>query len=245
MSKIFRQKILRLAEFMLTVQYKDVKRISLRVKPDGEIFLSAPLGVSDAYLQNFAAANLEWLRAKEWALRQRDPALHYDMSLPFSGSEVYLQGKRLSAEFFTGALENYVQVLPDKVNFYAKRALSEAQRAAFVKELYRQQLEKSALPLLNFWQQRLGVHYSGLRLRLMKSRWGTCNVRTGQITLNLLLACWPQECLEYIVVHELTHLIVADHSARFHALVEKVLPDWKQRKKMLREFKPLFNESSG
>lgn len=73
----------------------------------------------------------------------------------------------------------------------------------------------------------------------MKTRWGSCNVRTGSINLNTLLACWPQECLEYIVVHELAHLHEANHSPRFHAIVERYLPEWRERKKKLAAFKPL------
>ena len=85
----------------------------------------------------------------------------------------------------------------------------------------------------------MGVRHTGLKVHRMKTRWGSCNVRTGSINLNTLPVCWPQECLEYIVVHELAHLHEANHSPRFHAIVERYLPEWRERKKMLAAFKPL------
>ena len=100
-------------------------------------------------------------------------------------------------------------------------------------------LKAAVEKLIQKYEQLMRVQVSGVTIRQMKTRWGSCNVRTGGINLNTLLACWPQECLEYIVVHELAHLYEANHSPRFHAIVERYLPMWRERKKMLAAFKPL------
>ena len=100
-------------------------------------------------------------------------------------------------------------------------------------------LKAAVEKLIQKYEQLMRVQVSGVTIRQMKTRWGSCNVRTGGINLNTLLACWPQECLEYIVVHELAHLHEANHSPRFHAIVERYLPEWRERKKMLAAFKPL------
>ena len=100
-------------------------------------------------------------------------------------------------------------------------------------------LKAAVEKLIQKYEQLMRVQVSGVTIRQMKTRWGSCNVRTGSINLNTLLACWPQECLEYIVVHELAHLHEANHSPRFHAIVERYLPEWRERKKMLAAFKPL------
>lgn len=81
--------------------------------------------------------------------------------------------------------------------------------------------------------ERMGTTYSGYSVRLMKSRWGSCNVRTRHLCFNLLLASKDDDCLEYVVVHELTHTFERLHNARFHALMDRFLPDWRERKRRL------------
>lgn len=85
------------------------------------------------------------------------------------------------------------------------------------------------------WEPVLGVHAAGFTLRSMKTRWGSCTVDTGRIRINTRLAFYPEECLEYVVVHELCHLIEPGHNQRFYACVERCLPDWKLRKRRLAE----------
>ena len=104
---------------------------------------------------------------------------------------------------------------------------------------YKQEVFNKGAQLMAAWAKKMGVRPTGIKVHRMKTRWGSCNVRTGSINLNTLLACWPQECLEYIVVHELAHLQEANHSPRFHAIVERYLPQWRERKKLLEDFKPV------
>lgn len=83
------------------------------------------------------------------------------------------------------------------------------------------------------WEPVLGVHAAGFGLRSMKTRWGSCTVDTGRIRINTRLFFYPEECLEYVVVHELCHLIEPGHNRRFYACVERCLPDWRLRRKQL------------
>ena len=160
--------------------------------------------------------------------------------LPFDGQHVWLWGKRLPAHFLlSGKKHGTYEVLADAVNFYYRSELSEKARCAFVEFFYKQEVSGRGEQLLQAWEKKMGVRHTGLKVHRMKTRWGSCNVRTGGINLNTLLACWPQECLEYIVVHELAHLHEANHSPRFHAIVERYLPEWRERKKLLAAFKPL------
>lgn len=94
---------------------------------------------------------------------------------------------------------------------------------------------KSFVPaLVEKWEPILGVKAGKLAYRKMKSRWGSCQPATGRICINVVLALYPPECLEYVVVHELCHLLVPGHGKDFHTLMDSVMPDWKQRKAKLR-----------
>ena len=160
--------------------------------------------------------------------------------LPFDGQHVWLWGRRLPAHFLLSSKKHGTyEVQADAVNFYYRSELNNEAKCAFVEFFYKQELAGRGEQLLQAWEKKMGVRHTGLNVHRMKTRWGSCNVRTGGINLNTLLACWPQECLEYIVVHELAHLHEANHSPRFHAIVERYLPEWRERKKMLAAFKPL------
>lgn len=88
-------------------------------------------------------------------------------------------------------------------------------------------------PLVQAWEPILGVKAKVLVYRSMKSRWGSCQPATGRICINTHLALYPPACLEYVVVHELCHLLVANHGSEFYGLMDRVMPDWKERRKLL------------
>ncbi len=96
-----------------------------------------------------------------------------------------------------------------------------------------EKLKEKLKEYIGKWEPRMGVHATHWTLRSMKTRWGSCTVDTGRIRINTRLVYYPDECLEYIVVHELCHLIEPSHNKRFHAYMTKFLPDWKERKKLL------------
>lgn len=115
---------------------------------------------------------------------------------------------------------------------------SPAERAANASEAelreWRQIVEGATLALLEHWEPIIGVRSRKLAFRNMKSRWGSCQPATGRICINIRLAAYPPKALEYVVVHELVHMLEPSHNKRFHDLMTQYLPDWKQRKKLLR-----------
>lgn len=233
-SKIIRQTALKLHGLTINLQFKLVKNITLRIKENGGIFLTAPVGMSISEVQQFLESKEQWLRQKQ--------EKKYSMGeLPFDGQHVWLWGKRLPARFLlSGKKHGTYEVEAEAVCFYYRSELSEEARCAFVEFFYKQEVVNRGALLMAVWAKKMGVQPTGLKVHRMKTRWGSCNVRTGGINLNTLLACWPQECLEYIVVHELAHLHEANHSPRFHAIVERYLPEWRERKKLLEDFKPVL-----
>ena len=99
---------------------------------------------------------------------------------------------------------------------------------------WRKVVEAFVPVLVEQWEPILGVKAGQLAYRKMKSRWGSCQPSTGRICINVALALYPPECLEYVVVHELCHLLVPGHGPEFHAIMDRVMPDWKQRRAKLR-----------
>lgn len=236
-TRIIRRTVLNLHGLTINLQFKLVKNITLRIKENGDIFFTAPIGMSVSEVQRFLESREQWLRQK---LQQKQEPKYSMGELPFDGQHVWLWGRRLPAHFLLSSKKHGTyEVQADAVNFYYRSELNNEAKCAFVEFFYKQELVGRGEQLLQAWEKKMGVRHTGLKVHRMKTRWGSCNVRTGSINLNTLLACWPQECLEYIVVHELAHLHEANHSPRFHAIVERYLPEWRERKKMLAAFKPL------
>ena len=245
-SRIIRETVLCLHGLKIKLQFKLVKNITLRIKEDGSIFLTAPIGMSVSEVQRFLESREQWLRQKlqlvlQEQSQQKQEKKYCMGELPFDGQHVWLWGKRLPARFLlSGKKHGTYEVEDEAVCFYYRSELSEEARCAFVEFFYKQEVVNRGALLMAVWAKKMGVQPTGLKVHRMKTRWGSCNVRTGGINLNTLLACWPQECLEYIVVHELAHLHEANHSPRFHAIVERYLPEWRERKKLLEDFKPVL-----
>ena len=114
--------------------------------------------------------------------------------------------------------------------------MAQAERASAEQVEQWRALVKACVPaLVEAWEPILGVKATTLAYRNMKSRWGSCQPATGRICINVRLALYPPECMEYVVVHELCHLLVAGHGPEFHALMDRVMPDWKRRRAKLRQ----------
>ncbi len=107
---------------------------------------------------------------------------------------------------------------------------NEAQRETLLDSWYREQIRAKLPVLLGKWQPQLGVNVRRILIQRMKTRWGGCNPITGIVRLNTELAKKPSHCLEYILIHELVHLIEPTHNTRFLALMDQLLPHWRQIK---------------
>jgi len=110
---------------------------------------------------------------------------------------------------------------------------SPAEREALLSEWYRRELARAVPPLLARAETIVGKSAAEWRIKNMKTKWGTCNIRARRIWLNLQLAKYPVSCLEYIIIHELTHLWERYHNAHFKSLMDKFCPDWRERKKIV------------
>jgi hypothetical protein len=222
------------AGLQATVTRKPMRSLRLRLAPpDGRLLVSAPLRCSDKAIREFLAERRDWIvehqqRMARAAAKAAPPLQYADgETLPVLGQALILrvlaQGQRARAR----RLDNGDLLLT------APADASLTTRRKAVERWLAQALLEAAEGLRPGREAALGVKAAGLKVRAMRSRWGNCNTRSGVITLSLALAERPLESLDYILVHELAHLIVRSHGPRFKAIVERHVPDWKRRRKAL------------
>lgn len=204
---------------------KRVKRLSLRVyPPDGRVRLTVPRGTSRSVVWQTVLDRTEWIRGHQRRFR----ALPQPETTDYvSGETHYVAGEPKLLQLRTGARKG-VELTSDTLLLYATPACGPADREARLDEWYRRRLQNELPELVARWAQELGVPPPETRVKRMRTRWGSCNPRARRIWLNLALARRRPELLEYVVVHELAHLLVADHGPRFKALMSRHLPHWRQ-----------------
>lgn len=223
---------LTIEELSVEVVRKRVQRVNLRVvPPHGHVRVSAPHTVPDRDVRRFVLEHLEWIRRH----RARIRALPRPAEASFTPGEVhYLGGAPIRLTVREGAVRSTVTfaepgVLLLSVPTHADR---EARQAA-LERFYRAHLRAAIAPLLARWEPRMGVRVAAWGVKRMKTRWGSCNPSARRIWLNLELAKRRPELLEYVVVHELAHLHVADHGPVFQALMTRFLPGWRTLRREL------------
>jgi predicted metal-dependent hydrolase len=134
-----------------------------------------------------------------------------------------------------------VELSHGRIIFRVRPGTDTAKRHAILEEWYRQLLRNAVPPLIEKWQQLMGVRVRRFFVQRMKTKWGSCNHRAGSIRLNTDLARKPRECLEYVVVHEMVHLLEPTHNARYISLMDRFMPKWQSSREALNRL-PLRHE---
>ena len=205
---------------------KRIKNIYIRIKPPaGDVVISAPLHMRDEDIYIFAESKLAWIKKHR---RKYEGAAD---RLLVSGEKLYLWGRAYALVIKEG--RGRAEASGESIVIYAPQGSSFEQRQAELNSLYRRELSQKISELAPLWEQRTGLFADEWRVRDMKTRWGSCNTVRKRIWLSLKLAEKPVCCLEYVIVHELCHLLVPNHGADFKVLMDRFYPDWKKVKKLL------------
>jgi len=217
----------------ITLYRKNIKNMYLRVlPPNGEVKVSAPLFLKDETIIDFIKLR------KDWILKKQQLILNKNIKAPSkykTGEKHPLWGKDYTLQLITNETYKHGIIDEDKSIIYLpvpKRSTIE-KREKLLNEVYRQQLKKVLPQVLDKCSNIVGRKPTDLKIRKMKN-WGNCNQK-GRITLNLNLAKKDYECLEYVMIHELCHLIEFNYGPKFKKLMDKFLPNWKEIKKRLNE----------
>lgn len=206
---------------------KNIKNIHLVVlPPDGRVRVSVPKKQHAEAVRLFIVSNLAWIKKQQakFQKQKRQPAREY-----VSGESHYFLGERfLLNVIYTNKGKQGVELRNRTyLDLFVRESSTKEQRQKVMKEWYRRELKALIPPLIEKWEPLIGVKVNSWGVKLMKTRWGSCNITAGRIWLNLDLAKKNPACLEYIVVHEMVHLLERLHNANFVAYMDKFLPNWR------------------
>lgn len=222
--------ILNISGISIEVCKKSIKNMHLYVKPpNGYVTVSAPLSMSDEAIERFVRTKVSWIKKQigKFDSQPRQSEREY-----VSGETLYLWGKQyyLRTEFGN---KNSLVLSGDKAILTVRKESTAGQRETFVREWYRELLKTEIARLLPRWENETGLKPAGWQTKYMTTRWGTCNTKTGKIWLNLQLAKKTPECLDYVILHELIHLVERHHNEQFVSLMDKYMPMWREVKAIL------------
>ena len=214
-----------LGETRVEVVRKKVKNLHLSVNPpDGKVRITAPERMDLNAIRVFAISKLSWIRSRQRKLREqvRESPREY---LNRESHQVW--GRRYLLKIVEKDAAPAITLKHSALLLQVRTGSDTAKRNAILEDWYRAELRGATLPLLAKWEPLLGVRIGKFFVQRMKTKWGGCNPVTRNIRLNTDLAKKPRECLEYILVHELAHLLEPTHNQRFQALMDQVMPAWK------------------
>ncbi len=217
----------------IEIQKKKIKNMHLSVlPPDGKVRISAPVNTKDEAIKLFAITKIGWIKRQidKFENQQRQTKREY-----VSGESHYVWGRRYRMEIGHD-YRNNIEIKGNKLILTVRESSTTQQREKVMTEWYREQLKKKLPELVRKWEGIIGVQAESFRIKNMLTRWGTCNIKDKRIWINLQLAKKPIECLEYVVVHELVHLLEKSHNSVFVEYMDKYLPDWRVKKDLLNSF---------
>ncbi|MDX6447103.1 MAG: hypothetical protein QOH71_4177 [Blastocatellia bacterium] len=213
-----------LGEIAVDVVRKDIKNVHLSVHPPtGRVRISAPERMKLDTLRVFAISKLGWIKKQQKRVQEQEretPREYLDRE------SHYVWGKRYLLEVIEQDRSPGVELRHNKMLLRTRAGSNKATKEAILHWWYRQQVKSAVPPMLEKWHRLMGVEAEGFFVQRMKTKWGSCNTRRCTIRLNSELAKKPLECLEYVVVHELVHLIERKHNQRFLALMDQFMPKW-------------------
>jgi len=222
---------LKLGEVVVDVVLKNIKNVHLSVyPPTGRVRISAPERMKIDTIRVFAISKLDWIRQQQEKLRQqeRETAREY-----VDRESLYVWGRRYLLAICESDEPPSVALKHSRILLRVRPGTVESKRKALVEEWYREQLKKAVPSLVMKCQPRMGVTVERFFVQRMKTKWGSCNQKARTIRLNTELAKKPAECLEYIVVHELVHLLEPTHNLRFVSLMNRFMPKWQFYREVL------------
>lgn len=214
------------SDITIDVVRKDIKNLHLAVYPPaGRVRIATPLRMDDEAIRLYAISKLHWIKKQrsKFEHQARETEREY-----VSGESHYFEGHRYLLNVIYRNTSPKVEIRNKKyIDLYVRPNSTTAHRGHVMTEWYRQRLKERLPALIEKWQMTIGVQVDAWEIKQMKTRWGTCKVESRRIWLNLELAKKPTRCLEYIIVHELVHLIERHHNDQFIALMDKFMPQWR------------------
>lgn len=230
---------IQLGEISIAVTRKDIKNVHLTVHPpDGRVTLAAPSNTRLEVVRAYAISKLGWIREQQRKLecQARETPRQF-----IERESHHVWGRRYLMTVDYRDVKPSVVLSNRRITLIVRPGCSAEKRAEAMHEWHKSLLHEVVPPLIKRWEQKLRVSVSGYFLQRMKTKWGSCNHVAGNIRLNTELVKKPKDLLEYVVVHEMAHLIEPAHSDRFIEILEENYPSWREARLELNEL-PLTAE---
>ncbi|MDR1278845.1 MAG: M48 family metallopeptidase [Treponema sp.] len=223
-------KTYKLGDIPVTIEYKNIKTLRMTVyPPDGRVCISAPKNAAWEFIRTFAVSKIPWIEKHREKFRRNAMAGNH-----FQNHEIhYVWGAPYKLELVERRGHPKIILEENVLRLHVRPDTSKDQKQKILDNWYRRLIRDAVPRFIEKWEPVIGVAVKGVYLRKMKSHWGSCNCRKQTIRLNTELAKKPPECLEYVIVHEMVHIIEPSHNRDFYRLMTEHLPAWKLiRKKM-------------
>ena len=219
---------LQLGNITIDVEKKDIKNIHLSVyPPNGKVRIAAPEYMELDTIRVFAINKLEWVKKQQATFKNqvRETPREY-----IEKESHYFQGERYLLNVIEHDAKPKVLLNHNTIELYVRPNTSTEKRKSILDEWYRAEMKKIIPPLLKKWENKIGVKANDFGIKQMRTKWGSCNIISKRIWLNLELAKKPSICMEYILVHELVHLLERNHNDRFIRFMNEFMPKWRFHK---------------
>lgn len=215
---------IKLGDIDAEVVLKDIKNVHLSVYPPaGHVRISAPARMSLDTIRVFAISKLPWIRQQQKKLREQERETLREY---LDRESHFVWGRRCLLEVVVSEEPSGVLLRHRRMMLTVRPGTKRAERDAVLAQWYREEVKAHALELVAKWEPVLGVKVQAVFVQQMKTRWGSCNAGARTIRLNTELAKKPKDCLDYIVLHEMVHLLEPKHGERFVALMDRFMPRW-------------------
>lgn len=226
----------------VTVVRKAIKNLHLGVyPPEGRVRVAAPLALSDEAVRVAIVRKLGWIRRQQASFQRQDRQSAREM---VTGETHYFLGRRYRLDVVQAREKGTVTLRAGIMTLRVQPDWNPGRREEALYGWYRERLRELAEPLVSKWSKRLGVKATFWGLKKMKTKWGSCNPAARRVWLNVEVVKKPAECLEYLVVHELAHLLTRKHDAQFQGVMDRAYPRWREVRDLLNRA-PLANERWG
>ncbi|WP_334165452.1 SprT family zinc-dependent metalloprotease [Achromobacter mucicolens] len=220
------QKRIRVGEVDIDITFKAVKNVHLSVHPpEGTVTLVAPTGTRLEVARTFAISKLRWIRQQRAQLKNQAREAPRQF---VTRESHYVWGRRYLLEVVERDAPPVVKMDHRRITLYVRPGTDAGRRKAVYQAWQRSLLHQVIPDFIDQWERRIGVKVEGYFLQRMKTKWGSCNNLRAHIRLNTELVKKPRDLLEYVIVHEMIHLIEPTHNERFIALLDKHYPAWRE-----------------